>query len=147
MNSVKLSGRLARDPEVRYTQGPDMRAVARYAIAVDRDYKDKDGNRPADFFNVVAFGKIAEFAEKYLSKGMKIILEGRLQSGSYTNKDGQKVYYTEVLAERHEFCESKKDREDRQQAPSPSYGDPYQGSFADQVPEGFSRMTDDDIPF
>lgn len=106
MNKVILCGRLTRDPEVRYTQGENTMAVARYTVAVDRP-SVKDGQATADFINCVAFGKNGEFADKYLHKGMKIIIDGRIQTGSYTNKDGQKVYTTDVVVEHHEFCESK----------------------------------------
>ena len=104
MNKVMLMGRLSRDPEVRYTQGEKSTAVARFGIAVDRRGKDEK----ADFFNVTAFGKTAEFVEKYLKKGTKIALSGRLQLDEYTNKDGQKVTSVSVVAEEVEFCESKK---------------------------------------
>ena len=104
MNKVILMGRLTRDPEVRYS---GETAIARFSIAVDRKYK-KDGGQEADFPSIVAFGKTAEFTEKYFKQGMKIALEGRLQTGSYTNKDGVKVYTTDVIAEAVEFAESKK---------------------------------------
>jgi single-strand DNA-binding protein len=106
MNKVILMGRLTRDPEVRYSQGDNATAVARYSIAVDRRFK-RDGEPSADFINCVAFGKAGEFAEKYLHQGMKIAVTGRIQTGSYTNKDGQKVYTTDVVVEEHEFAESK----------------------------------------
>lgn len=106
MNSVIIIGRLTRDAEVRYSQGENTMAIARYNLAVDR-VGAKDGQPSADFISCVAFGKNAEFAEKYLKKGMKIAIEGRIQTGSYTNKDGQKVYTTDVIVEHHEFCESK----------------------------------------
>ena len=106
MNKVILMGRLARDPEVRYSQGDNPMAVARYTLAVDRRFK-KDGEESADFIGCVAFGKQGEFAEKYLHKGTKIILTGRIQTGSYTNKDGVKVYTTDIIAEEQEFAESK----------------------------------------
>lgn len=106
MNKVILMGRLTRDPEVRYSQGNTPTAIARYALAVDRKFK-KDGEPTADFINCVAFGKSGEFAEKYLHQGMKIAVTGRIQTGNYTNKDGQKVYTTDVIVEEHEFCESK----------------------------------------
>ncbi len=109
MNKVILMGRLTRDPEVRYSQGDNPLAIARYTIAVDRRYSRNSGqdDATADFINCVAFGRNGEFAEKYLKKGTKICLEGRIQTGSYTNKDGQKVYTTEVVAENQEFAESK----------------------------------------
>ena len=104
MNKVILMGRLTKDPEVRYTQGDSSMAIANYSVAVDRKGKDAG----TDFINIVAFGKNGEFAEKYLHKGTKILVTGRIQTGSYTNKDGQKVYTTDVIAEEQEFCESKK---------------------------------------
>lgn len=106
MNKCVLIGRLTRDPEVRYTQGDNTMAIARYSLAVDRRFK-RDGEPEADFINCVAFGKAGEFAEKYLKKGTKIAVVGRIQTGSYTNKDGQKVYTTDVVVEEQEFAESK----------------------------------------
>ena len=103
MNKVILMGRLTRDPEIRWTQGENSTCVARYSLAVDRRGKDKE----ADFISCVAFGKSGEFAEKYLKKGTKILVSGRIQTGSYTNKDGQKVYTTDVVVEEHYFCEGK----------------------------------------
>lgn len=105
MNDCKFSGRPTRDPEIRYTEGTQSMAVARYTLAVDRKYK-KEGGQQADFLSIVAFGKTAEFVEKYIKKGMKIIVECHAQSGSY-EKDGKKVYFTEFVADAHEFCESK----------------------------------------
>ena len=110
MNKVILMGRLTRDPEVRYSQGDNAMAIARYSLAVDRRGSKKDSGsneQTADFINIVAFGKSGEFAEKYLHKGMKICVSGRIQTGSYTNKEGQKVYTTEVVVDDQEFCESK----------------------------------------
>lgn len=107
MNKVILMGRLTRDPDVRYSQGEKSTAVARYTLAVDRKFK-KDGDASADFINCIAFGKNGEFAEKYLRQGTKIAVVGRIQTGSYTNKDGIKVYNTDVVVEEHEFAESKK---------------------------------------
>ena len=106
MNKVILIGRVVRDAEVRYSQGENPMAIARYTLAVDRRFK-KDGEATADFINCVAFGKNGEFAEKYLHKGVKIAVSGRIQTGSYTNKDGQKVYTTDVVVEEQEFAESK----------------------------------------
>ena len=109
MNKVILMGRLTRDPEVRYTQGDNSMAIARYTLAVDRRFSrnaNNDGNN-ADFISCVAFGKTAEFTEKYLKKGTKMAITGRIQTGSYTNKDGAKVYTTEVVVEDQEFAESK----------------------------------------
>ena len=107
MNKVLLIGRLTRDPEVRYTQGLQATSIARYTLAVDRRYKKEGDSQTADFISCVAFGKLGEFAEKYLRKGIKICVTGRIQTGSYTNRDGQKVYTTEVVVEEQEFVESK----------------------------------------
>ena len=106
MNKVILMGRLTRDPEVRYSGGDNATAVARYSLAVDRRFK-RDNAPSADFINCVGFGKTAEFAEKYFRKGMRICVVGRIQTGSYTNRDGQKVYTTDVVVEEQEFAESK----------------------------------------
>lgn len=106
MNKVILMGRLTRDPEVRYSGGDNATAVARYSLAVDRGFK-RDNEPSADFINCVGFGKTAEFAEKYFRKGMRICVVGRIQTGSYTNRDGQKVYTTDVVVEEQEFAESK----------------------------------------
>lgn len=106
MNKVILMGRLTREPEVRYSQGNEPMCIARYSLAVDRRFK-REGEQDADFINCVAFGKNGEFAEKYLHKGMKIAVTGRIQTGSYTNKEGQKVYTTDIVVEEHEFAESK----------------------------------------
>ena len=107
MNKVILMGRLTRDPEVRYSQGENATAVARYTLAVDRRYNRNNDEQSADFINCVAFGRNGEFAEKYLRKGTKIAATGRIQTGSYTNKDGVRVYTTEVVIEEQEFAESK----------------------------------------
>ena len=108
MNKVILMGRLTRDPEVRYSQGEQPMAIARYSLAVDRRFnRNSQDGQTADFINCVAFGRNGEFAEKYLHKGTKILAEGRIQTGSYTNKDGQRVYTTDVVAENVEFAESK----------------------------------------
>lgn len=107
MNKVILCGRLTRDPEVRYSQGENQTAIARYTLAVDRRYKRQGDEQTADFINCVVFGRGAEFAENYLRQGTKIIAEGRIQTGSYTNKDGNKVYTTDVVVENQEFAESK----------------------------------------
>ena len=106
MNKVILMGRLTRDPEIRYSQGNDQMAIARYTLAVDRRF-NRNGDQTADFINCVAFGRSAEFAEKYLKQGTKIVATGRIQTGSYTNKDGNKVYTTDVVIEDQEFAESK----------------------------------------
>ena len=107
MNKVILCGRLTRDPEVRYSSGENQTAVARYTLAVDRRFKRQGDEQTADFINCVVFGRGAEFAENYLHQGTKIIAEGRIQTGSYTNKDGQRVYTTDVVVENQEFAESK----------------------------------------
>ncbi len=105
MNKVILMGRLCADPEVRYSQNENQTAVARYRLAVDRRFK-REGDQTADFIPCVAFGKAAQFAEYYLHRGTKIIITGRIQTGSYTNRDGQKVYTTDVVIEEQEFAES-----------------------------------------
>ena len=106
MNKVILMGRLTRDPEVRYSQGASQTAVARFSVAVDRRFK-RDGEPDADFFNCTAFGKQAEFIERYLHKGTKIVLSGRVQNDNYTNKEGQMVYSVRVMVDEIEFAESK----------------------------------------
>lgn len=138
MNKVILIGRLAADPEVRYSQGENATAIARYRLAVDRRYK-REGEQTADFISCVAFGKNGEFVEKYLHKGTKIAISGRIQTVSYTNKDGQKIYTTDVVVEEHEFCESKS-------AGSATGASPY--SQADEngfmnIPDGI----DEELPF
>ena len=109
MNKVILMGRLTKDPDVRYSQGETASCVARYTLAVDRRFARRDSQdaQTADFIQIVAFGKSGEFAEKYFRKGTKVIVTGRIQTGSYTNKDGVKVYTTDVVAEDQEFAESK----------------------------------------
>lgn len=111
MNKVILMGRLTRDPEVRYTQGATSTAVANYTLAVDRRFK-KDGEASADFIRCVTFGKSAEFAEKYFRQGTKLVNCGHIQTGSYTDKDGRKVYTTDVIVDEQEFAESKKAQEE-----------------------------------
>lgn len=105
MNFIALSGRLTKDPEIRATQ--EGMAIARYSLAVDRQTKEKK----TDFFNCICFNKGAEFAEKYLKKGMKILVDGSMQQSEYTNRDGQKVTYWEMVVNHHEFCESKKEEQ------------------------------------
>ncbi len=107
MNKVILMGRLTRDPEVRYSAGDNQIAIARYTLAVYKRFNRNNSEQTADFIPCVAFGKAGEFAEKYFRKGMKIAVTGRIQTGSYTNKEGQKVYTTEVIIEDQEFAESK----------------------------------------
>lgn len=144
MNKVILMGRLTRDPEVRYSQGENSLAIARYTLAVDRRFK-RAGEQEADFITCVAFGKSAEFAEKYLKQGTKIAVTGRIQTGSYTNKEGQKVYTTEVIVEDHEFAESKSSgggdssyQQTSRPAPSQAAGDGFMN-----IPDGI----DEELPF
>ena len=106
MNKVILMGRLTRDPDIRYSAGENSTAVARYTLAVDRRFR-RDGEQTADFISCVAFGRTAEFAEKYFHQGIRIAISGRIQTGSYTNRDGVKVYTTDVVVEEQEFAESK----------------------------------------
>lgn len=106
MNKVILMGRLTRDPEVRYTQGASQTAIARFSLAVDRRWK-REGEPDADFFNCIVFGKRAEFVEKYLRQGIKVVITGRIQNNNYTDKDGNKVYAVQIIVEEIEFAESK----------------------------------------
>lgn len=107
MNKAILMGRLTRDPEVRYTQGEEALCIARFTLAVDRNQKRQEGDQNADFINCVSFGKRAQWCEKWLRKGIKVTLSGRIQTGSYTNREGVKVYKTEIVVEEIEFAESK----------------------------------------
>lgn len=136
MNKVILMGRLTRDPEVRYTTGENSMAIARYTLAVNRRFK-REGESEADFIGCVAFGKQGEFAEKYLRQGVKIAISGRIQTGSYVNKDGAKVYTTNVVVEEQEFAEGKKSQEGQQDKPQ----EDKDGFMT--LPEGI----DDDLPF
>ena len=106
MNKVVLMGRLTRDPEVRYTEGDNPTTIARYTLAVDRKFK-RDGEPTEDFIRCIVFGKAAEFTEKYLQRGIKVVISGRIQTGSYTNKEGVKVYTTDIVVEEQDFAESK----------------------------------------
>ena len=141
MNKTILMGRLTRDPEVRYSQGDNASAVARFSLAVDRRFK-KDGEQTADFINCVAFGKTGEFIEKYGHKGTKFVVEGRIQTGSYTNKDGQKVYTTDVVVEQVEFAESKASADDNTTNNTVNSNAPTDTSFMD-IPDGI----DEELPF
>ena len=141
MNKTILTGRLTAEPDVKYTTGQEPMAIAMYTLAVQRDFKNKDGNYDADFIRCKAFGKRGEFVEKYLHKGMKILAEGRLQSGSY-EKGGQTHYTTDLIVDRHEFCESRKDSQPQGQSQPQQYNEYDSG-----IPEGFQAITDDDIPF
>lgn len=160
MNKVELMGRLTRDPDIRYydTQEGTQNCVARYTLAVDRRMarRDQEGQQTADFISCIAFGRAGEFAEKYLQQGTKIAITGRIQTGSYTNKDGQKIYTTDVIIEEQEFAESKGSGQDQQQGQqskqsrsrqnqgqqSGAYGQNYAGGFMD-IPPGF----EDQLPF
>ena len=142
MNKVILMGRLTRDPEVRYSSGDNQMAIARYSLAVDRRGR-REGNdgQTADFINCVAFGRAGEFAEKYFHKGIKVLVTGRIQTGSYTNKDGQKVYTTDVVVEENEFAESKRSDDNAPASSAPA-----------SMPEGNGFMTipdgiDEELPF
>ena len=144
MNKVILMGRLTRDPEVRYSQGENAMAVARYALAVDRKYNRNNDEQSADFINCVAFGRNGEFTEKYLRKGIKIVVTGRIQTGSYTNKDGVKVYTTDVVVEEQEFAESKNNSSNNAGSSSdstPSYDSAGDGFM--NIPDGI----DEELPF
>jgi len=131
MNHVVLIGRLVRDPEIRYSQGEKPMAIARYTLAVDRKYK-RENEPTADFIRCIAFGKNAEFAEKYMSRGRKFAVDGSIQTGSYQNKDGQTVYTTDVIVNGQDFCDSKP-------AGSGNSGN-YAGTATDS--EGFMSIPD-----
>ena len=133
-------GRLTRDPEVRYSQGERTMAIARYTLAVDRRGRrnQESSEQTADFIPCVIFGKAAEFAEKYFRQAMRISISGRIQTGSYTNKDGHKIYTTEVIVEEQEFAESKRESQQGQQAPPEYDGDGFMN-----IPEG----VDEELPF
>lgn len=139
MNKVELTGRLTKDPEVRYSNGANgSTAVARYTLAVDRKFK-QEGQPTADFINCIAFGKLGEFAEKYLHKGVKIAVVGRIQTGSYKNKDGKTVYTTDIVVEEQEFCESKSSQQSQNNdRPKPSQDNSWMS-----IPDG----VDDGLPF
>ena len=145
MNKVILMGRLTRDPEVRYSAGDNSLAIARYTLAVDRRFK-RDGEATADFISCVAFGRAAEFAEKYFRQGIKIAISGRIQTGSYTNRDGVKVYTTEVVVEEQEFAESKNassaNTQSYQAAPAPAPSADAGDGFMN-IPDGI----DEELPF
>lgn len=145
MNKVILMGRLTRDPEVRYSQGDNAMAVARYTLAVDRRFNRNNDDQTADFISCVAFGRSGEFAEKYLHKGTKIAITGRIQTGSYTNKDGVKVYTTDVVVEDQEFAESKNSAGSGDSGFAPA-GKPAPAAAGDgfmNIPDGI----DEELPF
>ena len=141
MNKVILMGRLTRDPEVRYSQGEQATAIARYTVAVDRRFRRDGDSQSADFIGCVAFGRQAEFAEKYLRKGTKIALTGRIQTGSYTNRDGQKVYTTDIVVDDQEFADSK----NASGGNEGGYGNSYQQSRpapSSAIGDGFMNIPD-----
>lgn len=159
MNKVILMGRLTRDPDIRYSQGENSMAVARYTLAVDRRFR-RDGDQTADFISCVAFGRSAEFAEKYFHQGIKIVVSGRIQTGSYTNRDGNKVYTTDVVVEDQEFAESKNAGSDapvqsfggyRQSSPQPAASSPaQQPNVPMDLDDGFMNIPDgidEELPF
>ena len=133
MNKVILMGRLTRDPEIRYSQTNDI-PIANYTLAVDRPNRNSSDGPTADFIRCIGFQKSAEFAEQYLRKGIKIVITGRIQTGSYTNRDGQKVYTTDIVVENQEFAESK-----RSAAPAPESGpSPYSDGYMN-IPDGIGE--------
>ena len=148
MNKVVLVGRLTRDPEVRYSQGDNATAVARYTLAVDRRFR-RDGEPTADFIPCVIFGRSAEFAEKYFRQGMRVLVSGRIQTGSYTNRDGQKVYTTDIVVDDQEFADSKNSaggngdnggyQPTSRSAPTSAVGDGFMN-----IPDG---VEDEGLPF
>lgn len=142
MNKVILMGRLTRDPDVRYSQGENPIAIARYTLAVDRRFK-REGEATADFIGCVAFGHQGEFAEKYLRQGTKIAITGRIQTGSYTNRDGQKVYTTDVVVEEQEFAESKKTSESGKPAAASAAAPSVDSDGFINIPDGI----DEELPF
>lgn len=140
MNKVVLMGRLTRDPEIRYSQGQTPTAIARYTLAVDR--RGRNGEAAADFIPCTVFGKGAEFAEKWLHQGTKVLISGRIQTGSYTNRDGQKVYTTDVIVEEQEFAEGKSESGPKEnQSKATSEAATPEGFMA--IPEG----VEDGLPF
>ena len=155
MNKVILMGRLTREPGIRYSAGENATAVARYTLAVDRRFsrRNDEGGQTADFIGCVAFGRSAEFAEKYLHQGTKVVVTGRIQTGSYTNRDGQKVYTTDVVVEDQEFAESKAaaDRSGGGYAPAPQASSGAPSPARASAPgEGFMNIPegiDEELPF
>lgn len=148
MNKVVLMGRLTRDPDVRYSQGENSTAVARFTLAVDRRFARRDGSdqQTADFIGCVAFGRTAEFVERYFRQGMRMTMSGRIQTGSYTNRDGQKVYTTDVVAEEVEFAESKNSSGGGDNSGFRQTAAPMPSAAADgfmNIPDGI----DEELPF
>lgn len=151
MNKVILMGRLTRDPDVRYSAGENSTAVARYTLAVDRRFH-RDGDATADFIGCVAFGRQAEFAEKYLRQGTKIAITGRIQTGSYTNREGQKVYTTDVVVEEQEFAESKNAGGNNGGYSAPQHNNPAPSANTSELgsADGFMNIPDgidEELPF
>lgn len=148
MNKVILMGRLTRDPEVRYSQGDNATAIARFTLAVDRRIK-RDNEASVDYINCVSFGRSAEFAEKYFHKGTKIVIVGRIQTGSYTNKDGQKVYTTDIVIEEQDFAESKaaSQQNNSGNAQNASNNQLAQQPKPQTSPDGFMSADDEGLPF
>ena len=145
MNKAILMGRLTRDPEVRYSQTDSNMAIARFSLAVDRRYKKQGDTVTADFFNCTAFGKQGEFVEKYLKKGTKIVVTGRIQNDNYTNKEGQKVYSVQIMVEEIEFAESKASSQSNagnDGSAQPQMGAPDADGFMN-IPDGI----DNSLPF
>ena len=140
MNKVILMGRLTRDAEIRYSQGENSMAIARFSLAVDRRFR-KDGEQSADYINCIAFGKTAEFFERFGRKGTKFVIEGRIQTGSYTNKDGQRVYTTDVVVENTEFAESKSNNQSGNSSQNTSVPSSDDGFM--NIPDGI----DEELPF
>ena len=148
MNKAVLVGRLTRDPEVRYSQGDNATAVARYTVAIDRRFK-RDNEPTADFIPCVVFGRSAEFAEKYFRQGMRVAVAGRIQTGSYTNKDGVRVYTTEVIVEEQEFAQNKDEHTVAPNSFQPSAPAPAPAQNAD-AGDGFMNIPDgieEELPF
>ena len=148
MNKVILMGRLTRNPDIRYSQGEKSTCIARYTLAVNRRYH-RDGEAEADFINCVAFGKNGEFAEKYLKQGTKIVISGRIQTGSYTNRDGAKVYTTDVVVEEHDFAESKATSSQAVNYGSPPAA-PAPAASSQGMPDGFMTIpegVEEELPF
>lgn len=145
MNKVILMGRITRDAEIRYTQGEKSTVIARFSLAVDRRFKRDNDEQNTDFISCIAFGRVAEFLEKFGRKGTKFVLDGRIQTGSYNNKDGQKVYTTDVVVENIEFAESKNSSgsggSTNQPAPAPSSSSAGDGFM--NIPDGI----DEELPF
>ena len=151
MNKVILMGRLTRAPDVRYSAGENSTAVARYTLAVDRRFR-RDGDATADFIGCVAFGRQAEFAEKYLRQGTKIAITGRIQTGSYTNREGQKVYTTDVVVEEQEFAESKNAGGSNGGYSAPQHNNPAPSANTSDLgsADGFMNIPDgidEELPF